>query len=72
MRELGTVGKDGQMILRGEGVAGEFEAGKLAQWNLRKAGRESCGFPDELAEALHRAEDLRKTIEGLDVLFDRN
>jgi hypothetical protein len=72
VKELGTLGKDGQMILRGEGIAGEFEVGKLAKWDLQKAGRESCGFPGELAEALHGAEDLRKLIEGLDVLFDKN
>ena len=72
MKELGTVGEDGQMISRGKRVTGEFEVGELAQWDLQKARRESCGFPGELAEALHWAEDFRKTIDGLDFLFDKN
>ena len=57
MRELGAVGKGVQMISQGKGAAGEFEVGKLGEWDLQKAGRESCGFPDELAEAWHGAEE---------------
>ena len=72
MNELDTLGRDGQTILHGEGVAGEFEVGELGQWDLQKSGRESCGYPGEVAEGLHRAEDWRKTIEVLEVLFDRN
>lgn len=70
VKELGALGEDGQMILHGEGVGGELEVGELGQWDVQKAGGESCGFPGELAEVFHWAEDLRKTIEGLDFLFD--